>query len=1287
MSLDFANKLHLRLRPVGPGEYSHVFSANSSSMKVLGKVDASVNIDGLIVPYTFLVLEHLVHSVMFGIDILKFLQAKIDLHNNVITFADDLVCLPITKSSSNIVTATAVNTVVIPPCCEVVIPVRASKRIHGAPVMLEPVPELQRKNLLTARVTVNVHNNAMTVCRLLNPTSESQRVKKGEVVATLSTVDVLPQTDKCAYFPSTVNAVSPYVPFSHVEQELTNLGLEFDKSAMSEAEYRDLCNLLYTNKDIFATDITELPGTSTVKHHIDTGDAKPIRSRPYRHSPATKKEIARQIQEMAAKDLIRPSMSQWSSPVILVKKPHSTEMRFTIDYRKLNAVSKPMFFPLPTLDEIRDVLADKHPTVFTCCDLRSGFHQCLLTEESQDKAAFCTSECGNWAPKRMQFGLQGSPATFQLLMVKVLSGLNEFSLAYVDDICIFSRDWSSHLEHLQTVFDRLRQHSLRLHPKKCLFGLRQIRYLGHIISADGISPDDRKLQLIREYPVPKNQKQLRSAMGLFNYYRRFCAGYSKKSDCLRQLLKQDTRFVWTEECDRAFQSLKDCLCSAPVLAHADMSKQMILTCDGSTTGLGYVLSFKDDSGIERVVEFAGRGLRPNEQKFGISEIECLAVLSGIQYFCPFLANHKFLLKTDHSALQFLKSIKNPSGRLARWAIYLSQYTFDVQYTPGTKLGNADAISRIPYDVLNFKPPIPAEDVIEERVVAPVSHTVNAESQRQAVASDSQADEIEHCIIAFGNAKVNISADVNAITAFESSDNVSALQRDCPDLTDIIKYLENNDLPADDKLARKIVLQVDQFCIENGLLYHLSHPRQKRVKSLNSVVKQLCLPQTLREKFIRHYHDHLAHPGFQKLYETMREKFYWPLMYSTLQEYVATCAECQLTKRSVGLHPAPLQNLPVLNPGDMWITDVLGPFPPDSEDNRYALVCIDSCSMWPEILLLKTCDAQSTANALYSHIFCRYGIPMYLTSDRGTNYTSKLMDCLCKLCKIEQCFSTAYHHATAGRAEQFMSTILKTIRLYCKNDSDWSSYVDSVLLSYRALKTTSTHLSPYEVLFARQMRLPIDTTVIKDLDTSPDVDTYLQHILPKIELSRTIAKENHVLANEESKLYYDKNARYPTYSIGDRVLLQNDVLKPGVCRKLRKRYIGPFVVVRVCENYNFELQNCKSGKVQIVHANRLRPFRDDRSRLNKSIPVQERVNDTAVSVAPPNVVAPNDEWFAIDRLSQKRYIGGRPYYYVHWKDADQSKSWEPVENITPVAVTAFEELLRQRRLKKRQRKVN
>ena len=235
---------------------------------------------------------------------------------------------------------------------------------------------------------------------------------------------------------------------------------------------------------------------------------------------------------MYKKDLIRPTMSAWSSPVILVKKPHSNEYRFTVDYRRLNAVSKPMHYPLPTMDEIRDILANKPARYYSLVDLKAGYHQCMMTEESQEKAAFCTSDSGNWAPKRLFFGLQGSPATFQMLMMKVLAGLQEYSMVYVDDVCIFSPDWYTHLQHLQSVFDRIRQHNLRLHPKKCFFALREIKYLGHVISEHGIKPDADKLKLIQHYPSPQNQKQLRSALGLMNYYRKFCKDYAKKLNVL-----------------------------------------------------------------------------------------------------------------------------------------------------------------------------------------------------------------------------------------------------------------------------------------------------------------------------------------------------------------------------------------------------------------------------------------------------------------------------------------------------------------------------------------------------------------------------------------------------------------------------------------------------------------------------------------------------------------------------------------------------------------------------------
>ena len=195
------------------------------------------------------------------------------------------------------------------------------------------------------------------------------------------------------------------------------------------------------------------------------------------------------------------------------------------------------------MDEIRDRLARKPAKFYSLLDCRSGYHRVFLTQSSQDKAAFFTNDAGNWQPKRLFFGLQGFPATYQMLMMRVLQGMQDYSLAYVDDCWIFSPDWTTYLRHLQSVFDRLRQHNLRLlrqhnlrlYPKKSFCALPQIRYLGHIISQNGIQPDEEKLQLIKNYSSPKSQKQLRSAMGLVNYYRRFLKDCGNKTECLRHL--------------------------------------------------------------------------------------------------------------------------------------------------------------------------------------------------------------------------------------------------------------------------------------------------------------------------------------------------------------------------------------------------------------------------------------------------------------------------------------------------------------------------------------------------------------------------------------------------------------------------------------------------------------------------------------------------------------------------------------------------------------------------------
>ena len=251
-------------------------------------------------------------------------------------------------------------------------------------------------------------------------------------------------------------------------RSLDELGIKIENENLTPEQRETLKKLLERNSDVFALSLHDLPGTNLVKYEIDTGFEKPIRQRPYRPSPRAREEMGRQIQELLDADFIRPCTGPWSSPCILVKKK-SGEQRFVIDYRKLNKISRPLSWQLPLLTDVIDTLAYNKGAFYTSLDLKSGYHQIVMSEDASIKSAFCVPE-GTCAWKRLAFGLQGEGQVFQMLMSEVLRGLTYKTLiVYVDDVLLFSPTFERHYQDLEEVFDRLRQANLRLHPKKCSF--------------------------------------------------------------------------------------------------------------------------------------------------------------------------------------------------------------------------------------------------------------------------------------------------------------------------------------------------------------------------------------------------------------------------------------------------------------------------------------------------------------------------------------------------------------------------------------------------------------------------------------------------------------------------------------------------------------------------------------------------------------------------------------------------------------------------------------------------
>jgi hypothetical protein len=428
-------------------------------------------------------------------------------------------------------------------------------------------------------------------------------------------------------------------------------------------------------------------------HRIDTGDHPPIKQAMRRQPYAHIEEIERNIQELLAADIIEPAVSPWASNVLLVKKKDGT-WRFCVDYRKLNDVTRKEAYPLPRIDMCLESLGNSG--YFSTLDLRAGYWQTEVDRRDADKTAFITRS-GQYRFKVLSMGLANAPSQFQRLMDLVLSGLLwEYCLVFLDDIIVYSATVDQHVERLSAVFGRLASANLKLKPSKCQLFQREVRFLGHVISEAGIAADPEKVSVVASWPQPRNLTELRSFLGLASYYRRFVSGFANIARPLHQLTSKGQPFVWQDAQETAFQSLKEHLITAPILASPTNDGEYIIDTDASLHRLGAVLQQRQDGGI-RVIAYASRTLSRVERNYSTTRRELLAVIFGFKHFRQFLLGRHFLLRVDHSALTYLRQSTDLVGQAARWLDFIEEYDFTIVHRSGSSHGNCDALSRRPVE--------------------------------------------------------------------------------------------------------------------------------------------------------------------------------------------------------------------------------------------------------------------------------------------------------------------------------------------------------------------------------------------------------------------------------------------------------------------------------------------------------------------------------------------------------------------------------------------------------------
>ncbi|CAM4698043.1 unnamed protein product [Lepidochelys olivacea] len=465
--------------------------------------------------------------------------------------------------------------------------------------------------------------------------------------------------------------------------EEVNLSMTLGR--MQRQQIQELCTS-------YAPTFSATPGlTERAYHSIDTGNAHPIRVHPYRVSPQAKTAIEREIQDMLQMGVIRPSESAWASPVVLVPKPDG-EIRFCVDYRKLNAVTRPDNYPMPRTDELLEKLG--RAQFISTLDLTKGYWQVPLDESAKERSAFIT-HLGLYEFNVLPFGLRNAPATFQRLVDGLLAGLGEYAVTYLDDVAIFSDSWADHLEHLQKVLERIREAGLTVKAKKCQIGLNRVTYLGHQVGQGTINPLQAKVDAIQKWPVPKSKKQVQSFLGLAGYYRRFVPHYSQIAAPLTDLTKkkQPNAVQWTGKCQKAFNQLKATLMSDPVLRAPDFDKPFLVTTDASERGVGAVLMQKGPDQEFHPVVFLSKKLSERESNWSVTEKECYAIVYALEKLRPYVWGRRFHLQTDHAALKWLHTVKETNKKLLRWSLALQDFDFDIQHISGASNKVADALSR------------------------------------------------------------------------------------------------------------------------------------------------------------------------------------------------------------------------------------------------------------------------------------------------------------------------------------------------------------------------------------------------------------------------------------------------------------------------------------------------------------------------------------------------------------------------------------------------------------------
>lgn len=847
-----------------------------------------------------------------------------------------------------------------------------------------------------------------------------------------------------------------------IESDSDPDSVKIDDSPLTAEQKEQFDQLINSFGDV----ITQRVGRARCKpYEIKlVGTPNPVRCRPYQVNPEGMRAMRGIIQDMLDQDIIERSNSEWSSPAFLRPKRDQGKFRLVCNYKRLNDQIRVDPFPMPVTDTLFQYLLNSK--VYSSIDLLQAYHQVPISDASRPLTGFNTP-FGHFNYKVIPQGCKIGSQALGRLVEEVFSDLQyKCLLIYADDLIIFSDSPENHLRDLKEVLTRLRSVNLTVNPDKISLAKNGVQFLGFLIKDNKIHIDPSRTEALRNFPVPKNVKQVQRFLGICSYFGKFVKSFSELSCELNKLKRKGQRWKWTDKCAESFVKLKQALTTPPCLHLPDYSKKFILSVDASDFCVGAVLEQVVD-GKPAPIAYASRTLTRSELGYSVFAKEFLAALFGCEKFKAIIQDHRFLLRSDCQAIFHVMKSDKQTGQMARWKLRLSTFNFDLEHCRATMNVCADSLSRMfEGDPLNCN---------------------NTEG-------DKTLTSPEKCLIL-----------QNFPTFFQS---IAENQNSDPRLSEIICKLEQGE-------------DVPHYQLRGGVLKYQKNPR---------CPAKVVVPENMHQVVAKYYHDAEinCHLGLKKTLAKISRDLAWDGMFQYVRDYVRSCKVCQLSKPAQNQKYGEMMSKPPERIFERLHIDIFGPLPRSTNGNVYILVAIDTFSKFSFIRPIRKSTTEAIIKELKEHIFSQHGLPEMIVSDNASYFTSDKFRAFCFGLGIKH-VKTSVNWAKSNHSERVNRNLKYALKIYhSEAQQKWDQLLPYLQVGFNSAVHESHGKSPSYVLMGRELNHPLKllwNLGDEEFEPSTDAEERIRHIARELKATHAKTKVRYDRGRQPSPFVVNSKVMY------------------------------------------------------------------------------------------------------------------------------------------------------------------